>query len=220
MIAIELASEKDIPGVKNIADIKANKRYLGFTNRATLGASILKQELHVARTDNKVIGFIRWHRRRDGWTTVYELCVDESYRKQGIGQQLMRVAGTGPVKLKCHSDNPAIYFYKRLGFKIMSTEITKGGKHLDFLTREKGDHAMSQNADQKSELEQLLEKNSYGSGLTSQEQSHALQLIANPTLSEDDCWVCKMSRPSDIKKAILDTGLCAGHAYYALTTRK
>lgn len=136
MIAIDIASENDIHGVKSIADLRANKRYLGFTNRAILGASIAKLELHVARINNKVVGFIRWHRRRDGWTTVYELCVDESYRRQGIGQQLMSVVGTGPVKLKCHSDNPAIRFYKYLGFKVVSIEITKGGKCLDFLTRE------------------------------------------------------------------------------------
>ena len=127
--------EHDIPGIKRIADIRANKRYLGWTNRAILGESIKKSELHVAQLDGTVIGFIRWHRRKDGWTTVYELCVDEPYRKQGIGQQLMCVTGTGPVKLKCHSSNPAIHFYKRLSFKVISTEVTKGGKQLDFLIR-------------------------------------------------------------------------------------
>jgi ribosomal protein S18 acetylase RimI-like enzyme len=135
MVTIELASEHDIPRVKHIADIRTNKRYLGWVNRARLGESIRKSELHVARLDDIVIGFIRWHRRKDGWTTVYELCVDESHRKLGIGQQLMCITGTGPVKLKCHSSNPAIHFYKRLGFKVVSTEITKGGKQLDFLTR-------------------------------------------------------------------------------------
>ena len=134
MVTIELASENDIPGIKRIADIRSNKRYLGWTNRAILGGSIGKSELHVARLDGNIVGFIRWHRRKDDWTTVYELCVDESYRKQGIGQQLMSVAGTGPIKLKCHSNNLAIQFYQRLGFKIISTEITKGGKQLDFLT--------------------------------------------------------------------------------------
>ena len=135
MVTIEFASEHDIPGIKRIADIRANKRYLGWTNRAILGESIKKSELHVAQLDGTVIGFIRWHRRKDGWTTVYELCVDEPYRKQGIGQQLMCVTGTGPVKLKCHSSNPAIHFYKRLSFKVISTEVTKGGKQLDFLIR-------------------------------------------------------------------------------------
>lgn len=73
---------------------------------------------------------------------------------------------------------------------------------------------------QKSELEQLLEKNAYGTGLSPKEQSRARQLIANPDLSEKHCWVCEISCPDDTQKAIFDTGLCQGHAYYALATRK
>lgn len=131
---IRLASESDIPEVKKIAD--ANKRYLGFTKRVILGVSILKTELHVAVLEKHIVGFIRWHKRRDDWTTVYELCVGEACRKQGVGKKLMDVIGNGPAKLKCHSNNPAIQFYKRLGFKIVSSEITKGGKKLELLTRE------------------------------------------------------------------------------------
>jgi len=73
---------------------------------------------------------------------------------------------------------------------------------------------------QKSELEQLLEKNAYGEGLTQEEENRARELIAIPVLSKDDCWVCKMSCPNNVEKAIFDTGLCRGHAYYALVTRK
>ncbi len=134
MIFIRSAREKDILAIKKIAD--ANKRYLGFTKRVILGGSIAKAELHVAVTRRHVVGFIRWHKRRDGWTTVYELCVDELYHSHGAGRKLMGVIGDGPAKLKCHSDNPAIQFYNHLGFKTISTEITKGGKKLDFLTRE------------------------------------------------------------------------------------
>jgi hypothetical protein len=79
---------------------------------------------------------------------------------------------------------------------------------------------MLENTAQKSDLEQLLEKNAYGEGLTGQERSRALQLINNPDLSKDNCWVCKISCPNNVQKAIFDTGLCTGHAYYALATRK
>lgn len=133
MITVRAAHERDIPQIKKIAD--ANKRYLGFTVRAILGSSIAKGELYVALIGNKIIGFIRWHRRKDGWTTVYELAVDEGHRKQGVGKKLMEIVGQGPAKLKCHTTNPAICFYTKLGFGVQSTEITKGGKSLDFLTR-------------------------------------------------------------------------------------
>lgn len=133
LITIRPAGESDIPEIKKIAD--ANKRYLGFTKGVILVASIAKTELHVAVLEKRIVGFIRWHKRRDDWITVYELCVDETYRKQGIGRKLMDAIGNGLVKLKCHFDNPAMQFYKRLGFKVVSSEITKGGKKLDFLTR-------------------------------------------------------------------------------------
>ncbi len=135
MITTEPASENDVAEIKSIADNRENKYYLGFTNRAILSASIAQSELHIARINGKIVGFIRWHKRNDEWITVYEICVDESHRRQGIGRQLMSAIGTGPVRLKCHSGNPAVHFYKRLGFKTATTEITKGGRQLDFLIR-------------------------------------------------------------------------------------
>lgn len=134
MVVIRPAREEDIPHIEKI--FKANKKYLGFTKRVIMGVSIAKTELHVAVIKNKVVGFIRWHKRRDGWSTVYELCVDEFYRRWGIGRRLMRVIGSGPAKLKCHSKNPAMFFYKKLGFKKLSNEVTKGGLKLSFLTRQ------------------------------------------------------------------------------------
>jgi len=71
----------------------------------------------------------------------------------------------------------------------------------------------------KSELKELLEKNTEV-GLNRVERSRARQLIAEPVYSKNDCWLCKMVCPKDIKKAIFDTRLCIGHAYYALDTRK
>lgn len=70
----------------------------------------------------------------------------------------------------------------------------------------------------KSELEQLLEKNAYGVGLTVEESRRARHLIANPELSEENCWICKMH--DRVNKAIFDTGLCPGHAHYALVSKK
>src|SRR3989344_2310123 len=134
---IRKASENDIPAVKRIADL--NKRYLGFTKRVILGESIAKAELHVAVLDRQIAGFIRWHRRRDGWTTVYELCVDEPYRGRGLGRMLIAVAGKGPVKLRCHHTNPALQFYYGLGFRFESFEITRGGFRMDLLSLGRGE---------------------------------------------------------------------------------
>lgn len=80
---------------------------------------------------------------------------------------------------------------------------------------------MMKTSNNKSELEQLLEKNAYGSGLTREEFRRAGKLILiNPVFSKKDCWVCKMYNPDNIKKAIFDTSLCQDHAMYALSSRK
>lgn len=133
-VSVRLGQEKDIPQIKKIAD--ANKNYLGFTIRAILGASMKKAELHVAEINGHIVGFIRWHKRKDGWTTVYELAIDEKYRRKGVGRILIAMLGSGPIKLKCHTANPAIQFYNRLNFKTTGTELSKGGKSLDLMIKE------------------------------------------------------------------------------------
>ena len=69
----------------------------------------------------------------------------------------------------------------------------------------------------KSELELSLEKNAYGPGLSAEERTRAEQLLGSPEFSGKPCWVCPKH---DADSAIYDTGLCQGHAYYALVTRK
>lgn len=71
---------------------------------------------------------------------------------------------------------------------------------------------------EKSRLQELLEKNAYGDGLSLEERLVATELIRNPELSTEECWVCKMHERQN--KAIFDTRLCSDHAYYALVTRK
>jgi hypothetical protein len=80
-------------------------------------------------------------------------------------------------------------------------------------------------ASQKSELEGLLERNTYtNKGLTSEEIRRASELIESPEYSGENCWVCEMvgrnNKSYQVDSAIYDTGMCQGHARYALTTRK
>jgi len=65
----------------------------------------------------------------------------------------------------------------------------------------------------KSELENLLEKHASGGKLTLDEYLRAHKLIGNPEYSAEICGFC---RGKDKKPAIYDTGMCQGHATYAL----
>ncbi len=78
---------------------------------------------------------------------------------------------------------------------------------------------------QKSELEGLLEKNTYTKeGLTYEEFGRALELIKKPEFSKENCCICegrgRIEENYQVGKAIYDTGLCQEHAAYVLFTRK
>jgi len=79
------------------------------------------------------------------------------------------------------------------------------------------DDEINEVSEEKSELMQLLVKNTR-QGLTGEEYRMARQLIANPVYTNKKCGFCKEPIPENM--AIYDTGMCQGHAYYALVRRK
>ncbi len=117
---IRYAADEDIPAVKRIASQWRDE--LGFVNRAALGEAVERRELFVAEDGNYIVGFVHWHRRRDGWYTIYEIAIDKSYLRRGIGQGLLRSV-LRPVRLKCTVDNQrANDFYESQGMHIETTE--------------------------------------------------------------------------------------------------
>jgi GNAT superfamily N-acetyltransferase len=117
--AIRNAVESDIPAIKKIAN--QHKSELGFVMLPSLREGIARRELHVAEYGRQLVGFVRWHRRRDDTSTVYEIAVDKSRRGENIGRALL-FAVPGPIKLKCTVDNPANAFYEHEGFKLAGIE--------------------------------------------------------------------------------------------------
>jgi N-acetylglutamate synthase-like GNAT family acetyltransferase len=124
------AQEKDIEAVKRLAD--DNRSALGFVVRASLEARVRQRELIVAEHQGKVTGFVSFHHRRDGWTTIHELCMGDGSRKQGMGRALVEAvesdalrANQKGIRLKCPLDLPANGFYARLGFIRVAVEDGK-----------------------------------------------------------------------------------------------
>src|ERR1700690_3394635 len=92
---IRYATEGDIERCKSIASQFPLE--LPFINRAQFQQSVNKQELFVAY-DAEIVGFIRWHACRDGWSTVYDLAVDKDFQDKGIGRMLL-YAVPCPIRL-------------------------------------------------------------------------------------------------------------------------
>ena len=110
---------QDIDEVQLLA--RKNSKALGFVRRASLEEAIQRRGLWVAFVNLEVVGFITFRKRRDLVSTVYELCVAEAYRNQGIGRLLLKTS-TVPIVLKCPQDLPANEFYQRAGFVLERTE--------------------------------------------------------------------------------------------------
>lgn len=133
---VRKAQEDEVLLVKKLAN--QNRYFLGPLLPLWIRKSIEDRELDVAcdRSGN-IIGFIQYHKRRDGWTTIYKVCVAEDHRRCGVATMLIRGATKGPASLRCSSKNPAIKLYKKLGFKIQrgKNKLSKNGHKIYYLAR-------------------------------------------------------------------------------------
>lgn len=92
-----------------------------------------KGELHVAECNGAVVGFARFHTRRDGWTTLYDLAVLPDAQRSGIGRNLLYSVPT-PLRLKCPASSAANDFYRNAGLKCVGTEGALNVYELRLLT--------------------------------------------------------------------------------------
>jgi predicted GNAT family acetyltransferase len=121
-ITIRQASPADLKAVKAIAD--ANRESIGFVLRPALQEHVERGWLYIAARSSDVVGFVNFRHRRDGWTVVYEICVEAPSRMQGIGLQLLSHLysdvvhqGRKGVQLKCPDGSVANEFYAAIGYR-------------------------------------------------------------------------------------------------------
>ena len=73
-------------------------------------------------------GYCRWHLRRDGSITIYEIIST----RPGAGRMMLALLPTGrPVQAKCPADLPSNGWYARVGFAHVGTETTRSGRVLN-----------------------------------------------------------------------------------------
>jgi len=125
------ATLTDIDAIKEIAD--KNRDSIGFLIRPAIEASISKSECLVNITDDKIVGFVRYHIRKDGICKIYEIVISKEYRRRGLGKSMIRSIKLSnrrllPIELKCPVDLDANIFYSSIDFKLIS--IDRGKKRL------------------------------------------------------------------------------------------
>ena len=121
-----------IDDVKRIAD--QHRAELGFHARQAYVDSLNKGELLIAKIDNQIVGFTRYHHRRDNRTTLYEIAVTPDARGKGIGHQLIDALiadcqrrSSRCLRLSCPVELPANRFYEAVGF-IRSARRSRRGR--------------------------------------------------------------------------------------------
>ncbi len=127
---IRKARLADVDPIKALAD--EHRAELGFIVRSALTSAANRGEMIVAHDGSALAGFLEYHHRLDGRTTLYHIVVRPEYRGRGIGRgmvgALCREAlslGQNTIKLKCPIDLPANGFYERLGASFAQTETGK-----------------------------------------------------------------------------------------------
>ena len=133
-IAIVSASDFSVvDAIKRIAD--HSRAELGFHTRQAYVDSLNKGELLIAKRDADVVGFARYHHRRDHRTTLYEIAVTPNIRGKGVGRRLVDAliaecqrVSSRCLRLTCPVELPANRFYEAMGF-IRSAGRSRPGKN-------------------------------------------------------------------------------------------
>ena len=131
MTTIRKIQINDVSEVKLLAD--ASRFELGFNPQKKFEEVAFQKRAFVAIVNQKIIGFVIFrHRKRDLQTTLSEICVQQQFRGQHIGAELIaqlvrecRLKSREFIQLKCPVDLPANQFYRRFGFRLHSTELGK-----------------------------------------------------------------------------------------------
>lgn len=129
---IRFADMDDLLIIKKIAN--QNREFIGFIMKASLIQAIDNNSLLVICEENEVVGFVHFHKRKDGWNTLHEIAISKKHQHKGYGQQLFETVPM-PIRLKTTIDNvTAIKFYEKNGMKNVRTEQ---GRKRELLVFEK-----------------------------------------------------------------------------------
>lgn len=125
---IRCAAAEEVRQCQHIA--YEHRDVLPFVRLPQLRERVAKRELFVAVLESKIVGFVSWHHRRDGWHTIYDLAVSKAAQRVGIGRSLLHSVPT-PLRLKVTGDNAqAVRFYEQAGMLCTSEEVSRSGRAL------------------------------------------------------------------------------------------
>lgn len=128
---IRPATEGDVLAVEAL--IREAGDVFGFVRRVVLAQASATGGLLVAQSpDGGVVGAVRFHHRRDKFTTIHDIVVSRAGRRQGVGRLLVQAVHDAAlsreqqaVRAKCPVDALANGFYRATGWERTGIEEGK-----------------------------------------------------------------------------------------------
>lgn len=125
----KIETEEEIQGAYEVSKNKENIDWLGGgVIPPILRQSAVKGELIIAKDNDLVVGFIHFHKRRDGYHVIYHICVLPEYKGNHIAYN-MSMKVPFPHELKCKPGNEKIQgLCKKLGMHFVCEKKYKNKK--------------------------------------------------------------------------------------------
>lgn len=121
MTTVEFASPNDLDELKRIAH--RFRKELGYIIGPILKQGIAERRIVVARVQGVLAGFIHFRHKKDLTTKIYQICVETSCQRSGVGTAMMeaivneaREKQQHLVSLYCPEDLDANKFYESNSF--------------------------------------------------------------------------------------------------------
>lgn len=106
-----------------------------FLGRPAFLAQLIPDMVDVARYNGRPVAFCYYrHGKVKPRSTIQAIAVLPMFRKHGVARALIgRLAASSPhdvIFLKVEADNPAVSFYRRLGFEVVEHEAARTGRAM------------------------------------------------------------------------------------------
>ena len=141
MVEIRMAAREDLATIHNMADVVFRETYRTILSPEQMdymmdwmySLTSLERQLqeghvyYIAWDGDKPQGYVSVQKEREGLYHLQKIYVMPSAQKTGLGRLLMEralkhvkdEAGHAAVELNVNRENPALGFYKHVGFKIV-----------------------------------------------------------------------------------------------------
>lgn len=126
---------------------RRNTKNLGFIPEKAYFEAIIRNRIRLwwEETYEEIVGFI-YYGCKDEYTTIYQICVHEDFRRQGIAKELLLSVESDPtttktthIKLRCREDIKGNAFWIATGFELIDQEDeeNEAGKRMNCYIRER-----------------------------------------------------------------------------------